>query len=110
TLEAGVVGELAERLLERADDDRRARPLVVLEAVELDRLDRVQERDAAARHDALLEGRAGGLERVLDAVLLLLHLRLGRRTDLDDGHAAGQLREALLQLLAIEVGVGVLDL
>src|SRR4029079_13538308 len=55
-------------------------------------------------------GRAGGLQRVLDAVLLLLHLRLGRRADLHDGDAAGELGEALLELLAIEVGVRVLDL
>src|ERR1051325_3352519 len=76
-LEAGVVGELAERLLERADDDLRARPLVwVTEALELDRGDRVEERDAASGDDALLECGAGGLEGVLDAVLLLLHLRL----------------------------------
>ena len=110
-LEAGVVGELAERLLERAHDDLRARPLVrIPEAIELDRLDSVQERDAAARDDALLEGRPGGLQRVLDAVLLLLHLRLGRSADLDHGDAAGQLREPLLELLAVEVGVGVLDL
>ena len=82
-----------------------------LEPVELDhRLGRVQERDAAAGDDALLERRAGGLERVLDAVLLLLHLGLGRSADLDDRDAAGQLRQPLLQLLAVEVGVGVLDL
>ena len=73
-------------------------------------VDRVQERDAAARDDALLEGGPGGLQRVLDAVLLLLHLGLGRSADLDDGDAAGQLREPLLELLAVEVGVGVLDL
>src|SRR5918912_57765 len=65
---------------------------------------------AAAGADALLEGRAGGLQRVLDAVLLPLHLRLGGRADLHDGDAAGELGEALLELLAIEVGVGVLDL
>ena len=70
----------------------------------------LEQRDAAARHDALLEGRAGGLQRVLDAVLLLLHLGLGGRADLHDGDAAGELGEALLELLAIEVGVGVLDL
>ena len=34
-LEAGVVGELAERLLERAQDDPRARLLVALERVGL---------------------------------------------------------------------------
>src|SRR4051812_29795133 len=110
-LVAGVLRDLAERLLERADDDLRARLLVLdVERVEVDRLDRLEQRHAAARHDALLEGRAGGLQRVLDAVLLLLHLRLGGRADLHDGDAAGELGEALLELLAIEVRVGRLDL
>src|SRR5581483_9853509 len=87
-LEARVRRELAERLLERADDDLRARRLVAVELAEhvvLDGIRRVDERDAAAGDLALLERRAGGLERVLDAVLLLLHLGLGRRADLDDG-------------------------
>ena len=47
---------------------------------------------------------------VFDAVLLLLHLGLGGSADLDDGDTAGELREPLLELLAIEVGVGRLDL
>src|SRR6185369_4665651 len=89
----------------------RAGLLVVdVDDVEVDGLGRLEQRDAAARHDALLEGGAGGLQRVLDAVLLLLHLRLGGRADLHDGDAAGELGEALLELLAIEVRVGVLDL
>src|SRR6185437_8068282 len=112
-LEARVVRELPERLLERADDDLRTRPLVAVELAEdvaADRLGRVDERDTAARDLALLESRAGRLQRVLDAVLLLLHLRLGRSSDLDDRDTAGQLGEPLLELLAVEVGVGVLDL
>src|SRR5215203_4100383 len=110
-LVAGVLRDLAERLLERADDDLRARLLVLdLERVEVAGVDRLEQRDAAARDDALLEGSAGGLQRVLDAVLLLVHLRLGGRADLHDGNAAGELGEALLELLAVEVGVGVLDL
>ena len=76
----------------------------------LDRVGSVQQRDAATRHDALLEGRARGLQRVLDAVLLLLHLGLGGSADLDHRDTAGELRQPLLQLLAVEVGVGVLDL
>src|SRR5439155_5101904 len=96
-LQARVLRELAERLLERPDDDRRTGPLVALDTVELDRLDRVEEGDAAARHDALLEGRTGCLQRVLDAMLLLLHLGLGRSADLDDRNAAGQLGQPLLQ-------------
>jgi hypothetical protein len=47
---------------------------------------------------------------VFDAVLLLLQLDLGRGADLDDGNAAGQLGQALLELLAVVVGVGVVDL
>ena len=43
-------------------------------------------------------------------MLLLLHLRLGGCADLDDRDAAGQLCQPLLQLLAVEVRVGVLDL
>ena len=84
--------------------------VVVVVGVEVDRVLGVQQRDAAARDDALLERRAGRLQGVLDAVLLLLHLGLGRRTDLDDRDAAGQLGQPLLQLLAVEVGVGGLDL
>jgi hypothetical protein len=43
-------------------------------------------------------------------VLLLLQLHLGGGTDLQDGHAARQLGQALLQLLPVVVGVGVVDL
>ncbi len=68
------------------------------------------ERDAAAGDDALFDGRAGRVERVLDAGLLLLHLGLGGRADLDHGDAADELREALLELLAVVVAGGVLDL
>src|SRR3954453_815090 len=112
-LEARVRRELAERLLERADDDLRARRLVTVERAEdvvLDRVRRIDECDAAARDLTLLERRACGLESVLDAVLLLLHLGLGRSSDLDDGNAARQLRKALLKLLAVKVRVGRLDL
>ena len=69
-----------------------------------------QQRDATAGDDALLDRRLGGADGVLDAVLLLLELHLGGRADLEDGHAAGQLGEALLELLAVVVRVGVLDL
>ena len=43
-------------------------------------------------------------------MLALLELDLGGGTRLDDGDAAGELREALLELLAVVVAVGVLDL
>jgi hypothetical protein len=43
-------------------------------------------------------------------VLDLLELGLGGGADLDDRDAAGELREALLELLAVPVGVGLVDL
>src|SRR5204863_6821666 len=103
--EPRVVGDLTNRLLERPPDDLRAGALiVVVVAVGLDRLLGVQERDPAARDDALLERRPGRLQRIIDALLLLLHLGLGGGADLDYGDRAGELREPLLELLAIEVG------
>jgi hypothetical protein len=66
-----------------------------------------QQGGAATGDDALLDGGAGGRQRVFDAVLLLLELHLGGGADLDDGHAADQLGQTLLELLAVPVGVGV---
>src|SRR5256885_1476600 len=104
-LETCVRRELTERLLERAQDDLRARPLVALELLAdlPDSVGRVQQRNAAAGDDAFLERRAGRLKGVLDAVLLLLHLGLGGSADLDHGDTAAELRQPLLQLLAVEV-------
>src|SRR5665647_2791581 len=64
----------------------------------------------AALEEGIVPGGAGGVEGVLDAMLGLLHLDLGGRADLDDGHAAGQLGETLLELLTVEIGISVLDL
>src|SRR6202012_4961431 len=74
------------------------------------RLLRTEEGNAAARDDTFFDGGLGRRNGVLDTVLLFLQLDLGRRADLDDGDAAGELREALLQLLPVVVRVGVLDL
>ena len=68
------------------------------------------EGDTAAGDDALFDGRAGGGQGVFDAQLLLLELDLGGGADLEDGDAAGELGQALLELLAVEVGGGLVDL
>ena len=49
------------------------------------------------------------MQGVLDERLLLLHLGLGGRTDVDHRHAAGQLRQTLLELLAVVVRGGLVD-
>src|SRR6476661_6047514 len=90
-LQAGVLGDPAQRLGDGLAHDGRARGLVT----------------------GQLEGVDGGPrrgDRVLDAVLLLLELDLGVRADLDDADATGELRETLLELLLVPVGVGALDL
>ena len=108
---AGVLGDPAQRL----DQPVRTTATPVASSpdrpeVAVERTRGVDEGRAAAGDDALLDGRAGRRDRVLDAVLALLELDLGGRADLDDADAAGQLGQPLLQLLAVPVGVGVLDL
>ena len=63
----------------------------------------LEQRDATTGDDALLDGRLRVANGVLDAVLALLELDLGGRADLDDGDAAGELGQALLELLAVVV-------
>ena len=109
--DAGILGDLADRRFERLGHDVDAGLDVGI--VRLQRIDGLlgaQQRDAAARHDAFLDRRAGGIERVIDAILALLHLDLGGAADLDHRNAAGELRQPLLQLLAVIVGGGLLDL
>src|SRR5690606_29949220 len=110
-LQTGVQRDLLERSLDGHLDDVRAGRLVALELEVRERgLARLDERDATTGDDALLDGRLRVADGVLDAVLALLELDLGRRARLDDGHAAGELGEALLELLAVVVAVGVVDL
>src|SRR5690606_24871775 len=70
----------------------------------------LDEGHATTGDDALLDGSLRVAHGVLDAVLALLELDLGRGARLDDRHATGQLGQALLQLLAVVVGVAVVDL
>ena len=50
------------------------------------------------------------MQSILDASFLLLHFGLGSRTHVDDRHAAGQLRQSFLQLLAVIVRSRFFDL
>ena len=76
----------------------------------LEGLLRADQRHAAARDHAFFDGRTGRVQRVFDAGLLLLHLDLGGSADLDHGDTAGELGNALLQLLLVVVGSGFFDL
>src|SRR5690606_28895805 len=108
---AGVLRDPAQRLVQRAAQRLGAGGLVARQAEGFEALlGDVDQRDAAAGDDALLDRRAGRRDGVLQAVLLLLQLHLGGGADPPDADAAGQLGQPLLQLLAVPVGVGVLDL
>src|SRR5262249_41778306 len=112
TLEAGVVGDQPGRGLERLVDALGAGGLVALQLLgHVGHAGPVAEHGGApAGPHALLDGRTGGGQRVLDAVLLLLELPPGGGAALPDGPAPGQLGQPLLELLAVPVRVGVLDL
>src|ERR1700751_854795 len=108
---AGIDGDLARRSRERLAHDLDAMLLVfVLRTHALERLGGAQERHAAAGQDALFDCRAGRMHRVVDAILALLHLDLGSAADADHRDAAREFGKPLLQLLAVVVGGGPLDL
>src|SRR5712664_3469268 len=109
-LPTAVLHDPADGLLERLADDVDAELLALLDLEAVERAGGAQVRDAAAGDDAFLDRRAGRVQRVLHAGLLLLHLGLGGRADVDHRHAADQLGQALLQLLAVVVRGGLLDL
>src|SRR3569833_172106 len=105
----GVLHDHADRLFDGAANDVDANLLVGIQLDRLERALRTDERDAAARDDALFDRGTRGVQRVFDASLLLLHFGFGRGADIDDGDAAGQLRETLLELLLVVVRRGGVD-
>src|SRR6516165_3365958 len=103
--------DLAGRCRQRLAHDLDARLLVVvLGADALEMLGGTEQGDAAARHNAFLDCRAGCVHRVINAILALLHLDLGRATDADHRDAARELGQTLLQFLAVVIRGGLLDL
>src|SRR5271165_6696763 len=108
----GVANNLAQRLFDGTADDLGADLLVAFEG--LDELvhfgGAANKGHTASRNDAFLDSGAGCVHGILDASFLFLHLGLGCRAHLDDGHAPNQLRKPLLELLAIVVGGGLVDL
>src|SRR5690606_16582536 len=108
---AGIGDDLAQRGFHRAQGDLDTVVLVLVGTLDVaDGLQRAHQGDATTRDHALFHRGTRGVQGVFDAGLLFLHLDLGRGADLDHRHAAGQLGHALLQLLAIVVRGGLLDL
>ena len=75
-----------------------------------DRLDTPQQREAAAGDNSLGYRGFGGTDGVIQRFLLRLHLCFGWSSDADHGNATGQLGKPFLELFAIVVAGGFLDL
>jgi len=111
TITAGILDNLARRGLDRLADDFESGLLVGISDLDaFERLDGAQQRDAAAGRDAFLDRGAGGVQRVVDTVFLLLDLDFRGAADADHRDAASELGETLLQLLAVIVRRRLLDL
>src|SRR5262249_15400027 len=107
---SGVLDNLAQRLFESATNDLSADGLIALEFQVFDGLGAPNQSHTAAGNDSLFDGCAGCMHCIFDAGFLFLHLGLGCGADFDHGNATDQLRKALLELLAIVVRGGLLDL
>src|SRR5712671_2007210 len=84
--------------------------VVVLGAKPLEVLGSTQQSDAATRHDAFFNRRTGRMHRIINAILALPDLDLGRAADADHRDAACKLGQTLLQLLTVVVRGSFLDL
>ena len=60
--------------------------------------------NTATREVTLLYGCPCGIEGILNTVLLLLHLDLGSSANIENGYAACELAETLLEFLPVIVG------
>src|SRR3954449_10169916 len=111
TVLARVDRDLASRPGQRLANDLDAGLLVVvLGAQALELLGGAQQGDAAAGHDAFFNSRTGRMHRVINAILALLDFDFRRAADADHRDAASELGQTLLQLLAVVVRGGFLDL
>ena len=110
--DARVVCDCLARHPNRLFDDLSADLVVNVGGVVLDGakvLGGVEKRRSAAGDDTLLDSRASSVEGIRDAIFLLADFDLAGTADLDDGDAARELGEALLELLLLVLAGGVLD-
>src|SRR5580698_6850262 len=101
--EARVLRNHSNRLFEGATNDLDAGLLLLGDLQTIESGLAAQQRYATTGDDPFFDRRTRRVQRVFDASLLLLHLGLRRRTNLDDGNAADELGKALLELLAVVV-------
>src|ERR1700736_311891 len=107
---ARVLGDLTQRLDPGALHDVQTDVLIPLELQPIESGNTTAQGYSAAGNNAFFHGRAGRVHSVFDTSFLLFHFRLGRSAYLDHSHATDQLRQPLLQFLAVVVAGGLVDL
>ena len=110
SVEATVLGDDAQRLLDGAPDDPGPGGGIALEPESIDGGGGAQKRNPTTDDVAVLESRADRGQGVLDARLALLQLCLGGGADADHTDAADEVGKSLLELLAVPVRLDLLDL
>ena len=95
-IESRVLGNHPAGHIEHALKHFDSQALIAVQVELVDDSARLQKSHAAAGDDALGQSGPRRLEGVLIESFSLFHFRFGSRSDLDLGHAAGQLRQTLL--------------
>ena len=106
TFFAGVLGDLAQRFGDGALHDVDTDLLVTFQLQLVECRDATRQRHAAAGDNAFFNGCAGGVHGIFHAGFRFLHFGFGCGADFDYGDATDQLRQPLLQLLAVVVAGG----
>src|SRR5580698_3971900 len=107
---AGILGDHAQRLGDGAADDVDANLLIAIRLHLFERRGATCQCDSAARDNSFFHSRARCMHRIFHAGFLFLHFGFGCGADFNHGHATDQLRQPLLQLLAVVVAGGLVDL
>src|SRR6266567_2248098 len=102
--------KLAQWLLQGAAQDSHTRRGVSFEMQAIQRIDSIQQGHATAGYHTLFDACASSGKRILNTRLTVFQFNLGASADLNKRYAAGQLRQALLELLTIIVAGRLFDL
>src|SRR5699024_6124188 len=109
-LETSVESNLLQRSRQCRANDVRTGCLITGQLEGIQSSSSLQQRYATASNDALFNSSLCVADCVLNAVLALLEFNLSCSANLQDCDTAGELSQALLQLLTVVIGIGVVDL
>src|SRR5690606_35557831 len=110
-LVTSVGNDGAQRSFNSTQDQLDASVLVDINALQaFDSLLGADQSNATAGNNTFFHSSTRGVQSVFHTSLLFLHFHFGGSTDADNGNTAGQLGDALLQLLTVVIGSGFFDL